>query len=113
MEVSASAKQIRMSPRKMRLVADAVRGKSLQDAYTILGVSEKKGAEPVRKVLKSAEANAEHNHGLDSQSLYVRTIAVDENGILKRVQPRAMGGAGLLRKRLSQVHVVLAQQTDK
>jgi len=112
MEVTATAKQIRMSPRKMRPVANAVRGKSLEDAYTILQVSEKQAARHIRKLVESAEANASHNHNLTGEHLYVHTITVDENGILKRVQPRAMGGAGLLRKRLSQVHVALAEKTD-
>ncbi len=113
MEVSATAKQIRMSPRKMRMIADAIRGKSLEEVYAILQVSERKAARHIQSVVKSAEANAIHNHDLSSEKLYIRTITVNENGILKRVQPRAMGGAGLLRKRLSQVHVVLDQQTNK
>ncbi|MFB6225702.1 MAG: 50S ribosomal protein L22, partial [Candidatus Paceibacteria bacterium] len=76
MEVSATAKQIRMSPRKMRIVADAIRGKSVQDAHNILYVSEKKAADHIKKVLKSAESNASHNYNLSSEQLYIRYITV-------------------------------------
>ena len=93
MEVAASLKGARISAQKARLVADQVRGKSIEDALNTLSFSTKKGAEIIKKVLNSAIANAEHNEGADIDELKVSTIYVDEGMTMKRIKPRAKGRA--------------------
>ena len=84
MQVSAKLRYARISPQKCRLVADAVRGKSVESALQILGFMPKKGAAIVKKVLESAVANAEHNHGADVDELKVSLIHVDEAPTYRR-----------------------------
>ena len=94
MEVAAKLKGARLSAQKARLVADQIRGKSVESALEVLQFSGKKGADIIKKVLESAIANAEHNDGADVDELRVSTIFVDEGMTMKRIKPRA-GQKGL------------------
>lgn len=105
MEVTAKLRGAAMSAQKVRLVADEVRGKSIERALDILTYSNKKGAVLVKKCLQSAIANAEHNNGLDIDKLRVSTIYVDEGITLKRVMPRAKGRADRISKRTCHITV--------
>lgn len=107
MEVTAIARHIRMSPRKVRLVADLVRGLDVEKAAAQLKFIRKAAAKPVLKVLLSAVANAEHNHQLSSGELFVKSIRVDGGPMLKRWRARAFGRAASIRKRSSHISVVL------
>jgi large subunit ribosomal protein L22 len=99
-----------MSPRKVRLVADLVRGKGVEDALKTLRFAQRAACLPLKKLIESAVANAENNHGLDIDTLWVREIRVDEGPTLKRFRPRAQGRAFRVRKRTSHVSVVLAER---
>ena len=103
----AKAKYARIAPRKARLVADAVRGKSYPEATSILRFTNKKGAKIVGDVIDSAAANAEHNMDLDPEELFVREIRVDEGPTIKRYRARAMGRATMIRKRTRHITVEL------
>jgi large subunit ribosomal protein L22 len=110
MQVSAKLKYARISPQKCRLVADAVRGQSVASALQILTLMPKKGAGIVKKVLESAVANAEHNHGADIDELKVAVIFIDEAPIFKRFQPRAKGRSNRIIKRNSHITVQVADE---
>ena len=103
MEVTAKLRGAAISAQKVRLVADEVRGKSIERALDILTYSNKKGAVFVKKCLNSAIANAEHNNGLDIDTLKVSTIYVDEGITLKRILPRAKGRADRISKRTARM----------
>ena len=105
--VRAHARFVRVSARKARLVADHVRGKSVQEARSILAFSPRSVAEDWRKVLESAIANAEHNHDLVGDDLRVLNATADEGPTLKRFRPRAMGRATRIRKRTSHLTITL------
>ena len=105
--VRAHAKYVRTSARKARLVADHVRGKSVQEARSILAFSPRSVAEDWQKVLESAIANAEHNHDLVGDDLRILNATADEGPTLKRFQPRAMGRATKIRKRTSHLTITL------
>lgn len=108
MEVAAKLKTARISAQKARLVADQIRGKSVEDALNLLTFSDKKAAGLIRKVLDSAIANAEHNEGADVDELKVSTIFVDESTTLKRIKPRAKGRADRIFKRTCHITVKVA-----
>ena len=108
MEVLAKHRYARISPQKARLIADQIRGQSVEQALNILTFSNKKGAGLVQKVLESAIANAEHNEGADIDDLKVSTIFVDEGPTMKRIQPRAKGRAYRILKRTSHITVMVA-----
>ncbi|MCC5812461.1 MAG: 50S ribosomal protein L22 [Ectothiorhodospiraceae bacterium] len=110
MEVAAKLRFARVSPQKVRLVADQIRGKSVGSALQILEFSPKKGAGIMRKVLMSAIANAEHNEGSDIDELKVARVFVDEGPTYKRIQPRAKGRANRILKRTSHITVAVAEQ---
>ena len=110
MEVVAKLKGARMSAQKARLVADQVRGKSVEAALEILQFSTKKGADIIKKVLESAIANAEHNDGADVDDLKVTTIFVDEGMTMKRIKPRAKGRADRILKRSCHITVKVAEK---
>ena len=110
MEVAAKLKGARMSAQKARLVADQVRGKSVEAALEILQFSTKKGADIIKKVLESAIANAEHNDGADVDELKVTTIFVDEGMTMKRIKPRAKGRADRILKRSCHITVKVAEK---
>lgn len=107
MEVKAVAKYVRISPRKVRLVMDQVRGKKVEEALNALSYAQQKGAVLLRKVIKSAVANAENNTNMDVDELYIKRVYADEGPTLKRFRPRALGRATRIRKRTSHLTVVL------
>ncbi len=107
MEVRAVAKFVRVQPRKVRLIANEVKGKPAIYAANHLRFHPSKGAFVLRKVLVSAIFNAENTHGLDSSKLKIREIRVDEGPVLKRIQARAMGRANRIQKRMSHITVVV------
>jgi large subunit ribosomal protein L22 len=109
-EVAAKLKGARMSAQKARLVADQIRGKSVESALEILQFSTKKGADVIKKVLESAIANAEHNDGADIDELKVSTIFVDEGMTMKRIRPRAKGRADRIFKRSCHITVKVAEK---
>ncbi|CAM2736153.1 50S ribosomal protein L22 [Vibrio ordalii] len=110
MEAIAKHNFARISPQKARLVADLIRGKSVDQAIEILTFSNKKAAVLVKKVLESAIANAEHNEGADIDDLNVAKIFVDEGPVMKRIMPRAKGRADRILKRSSHITVVVADR---
>jgi large subunit ribosomal protein L22 len=110
MQVSAKLKYARISPQKCRLVADAVRGKSVGIALQTLTLMQKKSAVIVKKVLESAVANAEHNHGADIDELKVSLIHVDEAPTFKRFRARAKGRSSRIIKRNSHITVQVADE---
>jgi len=110
MQVSATARRLRIAPRKARLVVDQVRGKGVGDAFQILDFSTQKAAPLVRKVLESAVANAENNEGADVDELTVSTIYVDEGRTMKRIRPRARGRADRIFKRTCHVTVTVTDE---
>jgi len=109
-EAKAVAKYIRMSPRKVRLVADLIRGKSAEEADQILKYTNRRAAASVRKVLKSAVANAVNNHDLLEDQLVVKAAYVDEGPTLKRILPRARGRADVIKKRTSHITVIVEEK---
>lgn len=110
MEVRAVGKYLRVSPYKVRLVADLVRGKKVDEALTILKFLPKKGGRLINKTLRSAVANAENTQTIDVDTLFIKTILVDEGPRLKRFRPRAMGRATRIIKRTSHITMVLAEK---
>ena len=108
MEFKATLNNLRMSPRKVRLVADAIRRKPVSDAVTILENLNKKASVPVRKLVQSAAANAKNTEGILPGSLVVEQIYVDGGPTLRRFRPRAFGRAFTIRKRTSRITVVLS-----
>jgi large subunit ribosomal protein L22 len=107
MEARAVAKYRRISPQKARLVADVIRSKPADEALEMLSVMPRKGARIIKKVLESALANADDNPNIDVDSLYVKTITVDQGPQLKRWRPRAMGRAYGIRHKLSHITIIL------
>ncbi|MFQ5442102.1 MAG: 50S ribosomal protein L22 [Thermodesulfobacteriota bacterium] len=110
MEARATAKYIRVSPQKTRLVVDLIRGKKADEAMAILSFSKKAVSAVVGKLLKSAMANAENTLNLDLDRLYVKTVYVDEGPTLKRMSARAMGRGVVIRKRSSHITLVLDEK---
>jgi large subunit ribosomal protein L22 len=110
METKAVAKYIRISPQKARLVVDLVRGKKVGEAKSILQYTRKYAAGIVSKVLKSAVANARQNPDIDENVLYVKEIFVDQGPSLKRWRARAQGRAAAIKKRMSHITVILAEE---
>ena len=105
--MKAVAKYVRIAPRKARLVADEVRGKSYPEAVSLLRFTNKRAAKILGDVLNSAAANAEHNADADPDELRIKTVKVDEGPTIKRYRPRAMGRATMIRKRTSHIMVEL------
>jgi len=110
MEIKAKAKFIRMSPRKIKLVIDLIRGKKVADALAGLPYVRKDAVMPVMKLIESAATNAEHNFKLKRENLYIKSITADGGPALKRWMPRAMGRATPIRKRSSHITVVLEEK---
>ena len=113
MEVKAKAKYIRMSSRKVKLVIDLIRGKSVKEAETILTFVRKEAARPVLKLLKSDIANAVNNFKLDEKNLYVKRIAADQGPALKRWRPRAFGRAAPIKKHTCHISIILDEKKVK
>jgi len=118
MEAKASARHVRVTPMKARRIVDMIRGKQAQDAVTVLRFAPQAAADPVRKVLESAIANArfkadQESLAFDERELVVTTAFVDEGPTMKRFRPRAQGRAGRINKRTSHITVVVAQPENK
>lgn len=111
-QTRAVAKYIRIAPRKVRLVVDLIRGKRVDEALAILKFTPRGASPVVEKVLKSAIANAENNHNMDGEALYVKEIFVDGGPTLKRFHPRAQGRAFSIMKRTSHITVVVAEKKE-
>ena len=108
MEITAKLNYHRMTPRKIRLVADLVRGKQVKEALNQLKFSQKKAASIIAKLLRSAINNAKNNLKIkDKENLYIKKITVDEGPTLKRSMPRAFGRASMIRKRTSHIKIIL------
>jgi large subunit ribosomal protein L22 len=107
MAAKAMAKYIRVSPRKVRLIMDQVRGKKVEEALNMLSFAPQKGAFVLKKLINSAVANAEQNLNMDVDKLYIKLIFADEGPTLKRFRARAMGRASRIRKRTSHLTVIL------
>ncbi len=109
MEARAVAKYLRISPRKVRLNADLIRGKKVEEALNLLSHTPKAGARLVSKVVQSALANARQDKTIDVDTLAVKTIFVNQGPTLKRFRPKPMGRAGRIRKRTCHITVVLSE----
>ncbi|MFA6006429.1 MAG: 50S ribosomal protein L22 [Candidatus Paceibacterota bacterium] len=107
MEVKASLQSYRQSPRKVRLIADAIRGRQVSDALAQLDLMVKRGAAPMKKLLMSAVANAENNFKLNKDSLMVKNVTVNAGVTMKRSMPRAFGRAYPIHKRTSHISLTL------
>ena|SRR5699024_7943475 len=109
---TATAKMIRIAPRKVRLVVDLIRGKEVGEALSILRFSTQGAAVAVEKVLMSAIANAEHNYDMDVEDLVVSEAYVNEGPTLKRFRPRAKGSASPINKRTSHISIVVSEKKE-
>ncbi|OIJ21623.1 50S ribosomal protein L22 [Anaerobacillus alkalidiazotrophicus] len=112
MQAKAVAKQVRIAPRKVRLVIDLIRGKQVGEAVAILRHTPKAASPVVEKVLNSAIANAEHNYEMDVNNLVISEAFVDEGVTLKRFRPRAMGRASRINKRTSHITIVVSEKKE-
>jgi|SRR3989344_3766989 len=109
--MKANLTNYRQSPRKVRLVANLVKGKPVPVALTNLDLLGKRASLPIKKLILSAVANASNNHKVSAENLTVKEITVDKGLVMKRFMPRARGSAFRIKKRTSHVHVVLAEKT--
>lgn len=109
MEASAKLRFLRMSPRKVRLVCDIIRGMDAEEAQNQLRFLRKKAAKPVLKLLESAMANAENNFKLKRDNLFIKKITADEGPSLKRWRPRAFGRVSEIKKRSSHITIILGE----
>lgn len=112
-QAMAIARNIRVSPRKLNLVAQQIRGKKVDRALNELTFSEKRIAGVVKKALQSAIANAENNHDLDVDDLVVKEAVVGKNLLLRRFHPRARGNAGGIEKFFSQITIVVEESREE
>jgi len=110
MSVTAKLNYLRIAPRKVRLLADLIRGKMVKDAQTTLSFIVKKSATPLLKLLNQAVANAQNNFQLDANNLYISKITVDEGPKLKRWRPRARGQTYEIQKKTSHITIVLDEK---
>ncbi|MEM9443367.1 MAG: 50S ribosomal protein L22 [Pseudomonadota bacterium] len=111
-QAMAMARLLRISPQKLNLVAEMIRGMKAEDALNQLQFSNKAIARDVKKVLMSAVANAENNHGLDVDSLVVAEASVGKSLIMKRFRPRARGRAGRIEKPFSRIRIVVEEREE-
>ena len=111
-EVRATAKYVRVAPRKARLVIDTIRNKSVDRAFETLQFTQRAVAVDIEKVLRSAVANAVNNSGLRRDDLYVKYAYVDEGPTLKCIRPRAKGSASRINKRMSHITVIVAPRKE-
>ncbi|MFH1713304.1 MAG: 50S ribosomal protein L22 [Candidatus Jacksonbacteria bacterium] len=110
MEVKAKLRYYRQSPRKVRLVTSFIRNLDVKSALDQLRFANKRAAEPIRKLIESAVANAKHNFELNPNNLYIKHITVDDGPTLKRWRARAFGKAAMIKKRTSHVSVILDEK---
>ena len=109
-EATAFARDVRITPRKVRLVADLVRGKDVKDALGLLAITNKVAKTPVEKIIRSASANAVNNFGMDEKKLYIAEIQVGDGLKIKRYIPRAKGSASGIVKRNSHIRIVVKER---
>lgn len=112
-EVTAKLKFLRIGPRKVRLVADLIRGRRALKAVDTLTLLNKRASKPVLKLLKSALANAKHNFQIEADRLCVKSIMVDGGPVLKRSMPKAHGSASPIRERTSHISLVLGEMAER
>ena len=112
-EASATLRYARISARKVKIVADLMRGKSVEEAQKIVKFAPKASAEILEKLLNSAIANAENNHFMNRSNLYVAEIYANQGPTLKRIRPAAKGSAVRIRKRTSHITIVLREKESK
>ena len=110
MESRAIAKYVRVSPLKARRVANLIRGKALGDALNILKLTGNKPAKAIEKAVRSAAANAENNHNMDTRKLYVDKIDANQGPVMKRLMPGSMGRGLIIKKRSTNILVVLKEK---
>lgn len=110
MEVSAKLRRVRISPQKARVVANRLRGMSVERAVDVLALAKPKATHILKKVLETAVANAEHNEGADVDELHIASVAIDQGPTLRRFRARARGRANKIAKRTSHITVTV---TDK
>jgi large subunit ribosomal protein L22 len=113
MKVKAHNKFVRQSPYKVRLVLDLVRGLPVEEAEHVLRLTNRAAATPIVKTLKSAVANAEHNHALDAEDLIIAEAYADEGPTLRRFKPRARGRATRINKRTSHITIVVSDVNEE
>jgi large subunit ribosomal protein L22 len=113
MESRAISRYVRISPRKARLVVDAIRGKGVNEALRVVHLSTKKAATPIRKTLESAIANAENNFDVDVDDLFVVKATVDMGRALRRMRPRAYGRADIIRRPMSNITIVVGDRESE
>lgn len=111
--MKAFLKNYRQSPRKVRLVADLIKGKSVNDALAELNFLPKRATGSVEKVLRSAIANAKANDGIEADKLIVKNVLIDKGLVLRRVERKARGSANVLHKRMSHIQVILDTKKDE
>ena len=109
----AIGKSLKTSPQKANLVLSLIRGKKAEEALNLLTFSSKRISEQVSKILKSAISNAENNHQLDIDKLYVKEASVGKSMVLKRFRPRARGRSGKILKPFSRVRILVAEKQEK
>ncbi|TFD98459.1 50S ribosomal protein L22 [Jeotgalibacillus salarius] len=112
MQAKAVANTVRIAPRKVRLVADLIRGKQVGEAVAILNHTPRSASPVIEKVLKSAVANAEHNYDMDINNLVISEAYVNEGPTLKRFRPRAQGRASAINKRTSHITIVVSEKKE-
>ena len=110
MEAKAHLRYVRISPRKVQIICDLIRGKRVAQATAILMNTPKAASEPLLKLMKSAAANAENNHGMDPEKLYVSQVFATPGPIIKRMMPRAQGRGYRINKRTSHVTIAVAER---
>ena len=108
-KAEATLKYARISSRKVKIVADLIRGKNVDEALAIVKFTPKASSEIIEKLLKSAIANAENNHGMSHEKLYVAEIFANQGPTLKRIRPAAKGSAVRIRKRTSHITIVVRE----
>ncbi len=113
MNITAKLNDYRQSPRKVRLVANLIKGKKVLEATDILMVTVKRASDPILALLKSAIANAKNNFNIVAEDLYVKSLSVDNGAILYRRMPRARGVAYAIRKRVSHLNLILGVKEEK
>jgi large subunit ribosomal protein L22 len=109
--MKAKLRYLRIAPRKVRLVADMIRGKHVEEALNILQFTEKASSTPLAKLVKSAVANADQMEGVNVDKLFIKTLFVDGGPVMKRYMPRAQGRATPIRHRTSHVTLQLEQRS--
>jgi len=111
-EAGAQGRKIRISPQKLNLVAQTIRGKSVESALAELTFSKRRISGDVKKILQSAIANAENNHDLDVDALYVAEASVGKNMVMKRMRPRARGRMARILKPFSEIRIVVREREE-